>query len=125
MSYYKDLFNDKSANLAEQDYIAAATGSWASREIAGIDVGMTSFRAFIETGDMKFHGPEGVITIDFSKDDALMRSMKAALEDAQYEVRNSDEFSALMDADPPTLEQRLAYEQTLSWAVCNLAVNIR
>lgn len=117
MSYYKDLFNDKSANLADQDYIAAATGSWASREIAGINVGMTSFRAFIETGDMKFHGPEGVITIDFSKDDALMRSMKAALEDAEYEVRNSDEFSVLMEADPPTLEQRLAYEQTLSRAV--------
>lgn len=117
MAIYKDLFNDKSANLAAQDYIPAATGSWISRAVVGADVGMTNFRTFIETGAMKFHGPEGEITLDMSKDDALVRTIKDAVQDATREVRRSDEYRALMEADPPTIEQRLAYEQVLSKAV--------
>ncbi len=117
MGKYKDVFNDKSANLAAQDYIPAATGSWISRDIVGVDVGMTNFRAFIETGKMHFRGPEGEINIDFSKDDALMRTIEDVVQDARHDVRHSDEYKALKAADPATLEQRLAYEQVLSEAV--------
>lgn len=117
VAVYKDFFNDKSANLAAQDYIPAATGSWISREIVGIDVGMTNFRAFLETGEMKFSGPEGEVTIDFAKDDALTRAIKDVAEDALKQVQFSDEYRDLMEADPPSLEQRLAYEQVLSKAV--------
>lgn len=110
---YKDLFNDQSANLAAQDHIPAATGGWMA-EAVGINVGMTNFRSFLETGKMHFRGYEGEIHIDMSKDDALMKSLKTALDDAHQELIETDAYKDFIEADPPTLNQRLAYEQELS-----------